>query len=316
MNKSDPSLANSDISQRFALDTQGFSQLKAAISKSPVEGAKVAARQFDATFMQMMLKSMRDATPSDGVLDSDNGKMYTSMLDQQLSQQLSSKGIGLANAMIGQLLRNAGTSSGAGAGSAGIPAGAAADAGGADSGMAGALAYAKSLRGRPLDPNGVNVPRLRGNSNSAHANDFVDKLAAPAQAASAATGIPARFIVGQAALESGWGRHEIKNRDGSSTHNVFGIKAGKDWTGPTVEATTTEYKHGVARKVSAKFRSYGSYQDAMVDYAKLLKNNPRYQPVIQAAADPAGFANGMQRAGYATDPHYARKLITIMNQMV
>jgi flagellar protein FlgJ len=274
----------------------------------------VAARQFDATFMQMMLKSMRDATPSDGVLDSDNGKMYTSMLDQQLSQELSSKGVGLANAMIGQLLRNAGTASGA-AGSATAAGAVTGAVTGAGANTAGALAYAKSLRGRPLDPNGVNVPRLRGTSNSTHANDFVDKLAAPAQAASAATGIPARFIVGQAALESGWGRHEIKNYDGSSSHNVFGIKAGKDWTGPTVEATTTEYQHGVAHKVSAKFRSYGSYQDAMVDYAKLLKSNPRYQPVIQAAADPAGFANGMQRAGYATDPQYAKKLITIMNQM-
>ena len=110
---------------------------------------------------------------------------------------------------------------------------------------------------------------------------FVDKLAAPAQAASAATGIPARFIIGQAALESGWGKSEIKKADGSTSHNVFGIKATKDWTGKTVTTVTTEYVNGKPQRTVEKFRAYDSYEDAMTDYASLLKSNPRYAPGAQ-----------------------------------
>ncbi len=97
---------------------------------------------------------------------------------------------------------------------------------------------------------------------------------------------------------------------------MFGIKAGKNWTGRTVTAMTTEYVDGVAQKVRAKFRAYDSYDDAMVDYANLLRNNPRYADTMASTHDAAGFASGLQRAGYATDPGYAKKLVKIMNQMV
>ena len=119
-------------------------------------------------------------------------------------------------------------------------------------------------------------------------NAFVDRLAVPAQAASAATGIPARFIIGQAALESGWGKREIKNADGSTSHNIFGIKATKDWTGKTVDAVTTEYVNGQPQKVVEKFRAYDSYEDALTDYASVLKNNPRYAPVDPGVARRRG----------------------------
>jgi flagellar protein FlgJ len=138
----------------------------------------------------------------------------------------------------------------------------------------------------------------------------------PAQAASAATGIPARFIIGQAALESGWGKREIKNANGSTSHNIFGIKASSNWTGKTVDSVTTEYVNGRPQKVVEKFRAYDSYEEALTDYASVIKNNPRYAPVIQASRDVAGFAHGMQKAGYATDPQYAKKLISIMRQIV
>jgi len=160
------------------------------------------------------------------------------------------------------------------------------------------------------------TPPLHGKGNSSKVDAFVDKMAAPAQAAAAATGIPARFIIGQAALESGWGKGEIRNANGSPSHNVFGIKATQDWTGKTVSTVTTEYVNGRPRKVVEKFRAYDSYQDAMTDYANMLRNNPRYASVVNNAHDAASFAHGMQRAGYATDPHYAKKLISIMQQMV
>ncbi|CAB3771796.1 flagellar assembly peptidoglycan hydrolase FlgJ [Paraburkholderia solisilvae] len=316
MNADSPKPAT-DLDQRFALDVQGFDALRAQTKASPQAGLKVAARQFDAVFTQMMLKSMRDATPQDSPLDSREGEQFMSMLDEQLSQQMASKGIGVANMMIKQLARQAN-----------IPLDGS-DAGGA--GGASPLTTLNSLARMYANPaangalasgggysaNSALTPPLRGNGQSPKVDAFVNKLAAPAQAASAATGIPARFIVGQAALESGWGKSEIRKPDGSTSHNVFGIKATKDWTGDTVSTVTTEYVDGQPQRKVEKFRSYASYDEAMKDYASMLTSNPRYAAVLNAShgKNAAGFAAGMQRAGYATDPHYARKLMSIMQQM-
>ncbi|SAK42921.1 flagellar rod assembly protein/muramidase FlgJ [Caballeronia hypogeia] len=327
----------SNLSNRFALDTQGFDALRAQAGANPQQGLKEAAKQFDAVFTQMMLKSMRDATPSDSPFESNDTKSFTAMLDQQLSQQMSSKGIGVADMMLKQLMRNSGaqTGSNAAGGSGAMNAmqalGGMSGGGGDIDGNAGNLAamnamakaYAAAqanksqatLAGRGYSAADSLEPPARGNGSD-KVNAFVDKLAVPAQAASAATGIPARFIIGQAALESGWGKREIKNANGTSSHNIFGVKATKDWTGKTVNSVTTEYVNGQPQKVVEKFRAYDSYEDALTDYASVIKNNPRYAPVIQASRDVAGFAHGMQKAGYATDPQYAKKLISIMRQIV
>ncbi len=332
--------SGTDISQRFALDVQGFDALRAQAGADPQKALKSTARQFDAVFMQMMLKSMREATPQDGILDSNDSKQYTAMLDQQLAQQLSSKGVGVANQLITQLSRNIGGGGAAGAGSAGGVAGmiagggsiggmlggAGAGAGASDAGNAAmmsalARAYANAqangslASGKGYTAQSALTPPLHGKGESSKVDAFVEKMAAPAQAASAATGIPARFIVGQAALETGWGKAEIKNADGTPSHNVFGIKATSDWTGKTVSTVTTEYTNGKPRRVVEKFRAYGSYTEAMTDYANLLRDNPRYASVLSTSHDAASFAHGMQRAGYATDPHYAKKLISIMQKM-
>jgi flagellar protein FlgJ len=134
-----------------------------------------------------------------------------------------------------------------------------------------------------------------------------------AKAAEAATGIPANNILGQAALESGWGKHEIKMKDGSSSHNLFGIKATSNWTGKVAEVTTTEYIGGVARKVTAKFRAYDSYEEAFKDHAKLLSQSPRYSATVAKADTAHEYARGLQKAGYATDPAYADKLTRVIN---
>jgi flagellar protein FlgJ len=326
MNPNAPN-SGTDITQHFALDVQGFDSLRAQAAASPQQSLKTVAKQFDAVFMQMMLKSMRDATPQDGPLDSREGTQFTSMLDEQLAQQLSSRGVGVADALIKQLspmaggnraqgmadaMGAAGGLDGAGAGNAG------------DAAMVNALAHAyanKATNGALVSGKGYTgqsalTPPSHDNGDASPKVDaFVEKMAAPAQAASAATGIPARFIIGQAALESGWGKGEIKGANGAKSHNVFGIKATKDWTGKTVSTVTTEYVDGQPRKVVEKFRAYDSYADAMTDYANMLKSNPRYASVLSTSRDAASFAHGMQRAGYATDPHYAKKLISIMQQM-
>ncbi|WP_296663007.1 flagellar assembly peptidoglycan hydrolase FlgJ [Paraburkholderia sp.] len=328
---------NLDITNRFALDVHGFDAMRAAANAAPQQGVKMAAKQFDAVFTQMMLKSMREATPDDGPLDSRDGNTFMSMLDQQLAQQMSNKGIGVANAMLKQLTRSMGGAAlGAdgGEGAGGVAnalsglAGSGAGAGLGASGSAGNLAMLNALgraygnaaangalaNGRGYGGNSALMPAVHGNGD-ASADAFVDKLANAAQQASASTGIPARFIIGQAALESGWGKREIKKADGSASHNVFGIKASKDWTGKTVSTVTTEYVNGEPHRVVAKFRAYDSYEDAMADYATLLKSNPRYASVINHSHSAESFAQGMQRAGYATDPHYAQKLLSVMQQM-
>ncbi|MDQ6685392.1 MAG: flagellar assembly peptidoglycan hydrolase FlgJ, partial [Pseudomonadota bacterium] len=150
--------------------------------------------------------------------------------------------------------------------------------------------------------------------------DFVDTQASAARAAEAQSGIPAAFMVAQAAHESGWGRHEIRNADGSTSHNLFGIKAGAGWNGPVAEIRTTEYINGEAQKVTAKFRAYASYDEAFRDYARMLSESPRYAAVAAKAAQGGAtqasaqqFARGLQNAGYATDPAYASKLTSVIN---
>ncbi|MEQ1668328.1 MAG: flagellar assembly peptidoglycan hydrolase FlgJ, partial [Sulfuriferula sp.] len=157
------------------------------------------------------------------------------------------------------------------------------------------------------------APKSSNNQQPAHVQAFQSRLQAHADEASRSTGIPAKFMLGQAALESGWGRKEIMQANGTTSHNLFGIKASAGWHGKTVDAVTTEYVDGVAQRRIEKFRAYDNYADSFRDYANLLKSNPRYQAVIANSQDAVGFAQGLQRAGYATDPNYAAKLKQIIN---
>jgi flagellar protein FlgJ len=291
-------ISSNDITSRLVLDTQSAGALRAQAQQDPQRALKAAARQFEALFMNMMLKSMRDATPQDGMFDNDQTRLYTSLLDQQLAQSVSSRGVGLADIMIKQLSRV----TGAGAQLTPPPAAVAAPSRGA-------------AEPRPLSPADIApAPQLdsSGVRPSAAIRDFMSRHWASARAASDATGIPARFLLAHAALESGWGRREIHSADGSSSFNLFGIKASRNWTGQVAEAATTEYSGGTAYKTTGRFRAYGSYAESFQDYARLLLNNPRYSQVL-AQQDAAGFAHGLQQAGYATDPKYADKLMRILN---
>jgi flagellar protein FlgJ len=264
----------------LAIDSQSLNKLRLQAKQSPDQALKAAAQQFETVFLNMMLKSMRDATPQDGVFDSEQTKMFTGMLDQQLAQSMAStRSVGLADVMVKQLSRN-------------LPASAPAASNAKPSQATSAIAVPSAYK--------ADVQQ-----------SFVDKFNAPAQAASRNTGIPAHLILGQAALESGWGKREIKMSDGSDSHNLFGVKAGKDWNGKVAEVTTTEYHNGVASKQVEKFRAYGSYTEAFQDYASLLSDNPRYAGVL-GQADAKVFAQGMQQAGYATDPQYADKLASVV----
>lgn len=298
------------LDQRLSLDVQGVDALRRTVRASPAEGMKQASKQFEVMFMQMVLKSMREATPSDGLFSSQQEKTYTSMLDQQLAQNLSGRGVGLAQAMFAQLSRTMGGDA------ATSPLGAPATPSPAPASPPPEATL--SLR-RPPDLSFYEAATAQATFSrsalpQAHVEQFVSRLLPAAQRASQESGVPAQLIMAQAALESGWGRREIRTEDGNPSFNLFGIKADKRWKGPVAETVTTEYVNGVAQKARAAFRVYGSYDEAFSDYAQFLVTNPRYANVL-ATQDPAEAAHGLQRAGYASDPQYGGKLVRIMKQM-
>jgi peptidoglycan hydrolase FlgJ len=302
-----------DLSGKFALDTNSLGDLKQSAKAGSPDALKGAATQFESMFINMMMKSMRDATPQDGMLDSQETKTFTTMLDQQMSQKLAKRGIGLADVLVRQLTTQ---QSGAAlakemqSGAPGIGPNAGAGQGAArlkldpDSMSTDGAAAASGLTGSARSTSGAGKP--------AHVRAFQDKLADAAEEAERTTGVPAKFMLGQAALETGWGKRVIRNRDGSSSNNLFGIKAGPSWKGKVATAVTTEYVNGQPHTRVEKFRSYASHAEAFKDYAKMLSNNPRYEKVLAHGGDASTFAHGLQRAGYATDPQYAAKLSRII----
>ncbi|MBW9332404.1 flagellar assembly peptidoglycan hydrolase FlgJ [Herbaspirillum sp. RU 5E] len=318
LNKINPS----NPTESLAVDANGLNGLREAAKQNSPESIKGAAKQFEALFLNMVMKSMRDATPQNGPFDNEQTKMFTSMLDQQLSQSLAQRGVGLADVLTRQLsaslpkkLPDAQDLEGNPTpGEEGLPMGIPLVKDMSDADRAKFIqSFASQQAAEGTDQDGRNKQR-RNSNKPAHVEAFQNRLQADAEMASKITGIPAKFMLAQAALETGWGKKEIVTRDGRSAHNLFGIKATGNWTGKVVEATTIEYINGKPQKRVEKFRAYDSYADAFKDYANLLRSNPRYEKVLASAQDAHGFAYGLQRAGYATDPHYAEKLSRIIRQ--
>lgn len=289
-------------------DQRGLTEIKRLSKTNDPQALKSAARQFEAMFLTMVLKSMRDATPQEGIMDSDQTRMYESLLDQQLAQSMATRGngTGLA-AMIEKQLSQARTFD--------------------PVQMEGGVPLNPVIKGVPLNPetsapsltpptNGLpslSVPSDGGTDGAAaSARDFISRMWPHAQEASRVTGIPAQFLIAHAALETGWGRSEPRHGDGRGSFNLFGIKAGKGWGGGVVEAGTVEYVNGAPQRQLEKFRAYGSYSESFQDYARLLTNNSRYSQVL-GTRDAGSFARGLQSAGYATDPAYAAKLERVIN---
>ena len=300
------------------VDARALEALKRDAGRDPRAAIGKAAQQFEALFMQMVLKSMREATPKSGLLDSAAGELYTGMLDQQLAGKVAAGGTGLADMIVRQLtrhLRPAAAAAGEGqeATARREPSAAISRAWRAAArGAAGAGAAA--IDAKPAA--GEVTPRPAAEGRAAPTGrDFVAAMWEHAASAERATGVPAKFILGQAALESGWGRREIRHADGSPSHNLFGIKAGANWKGRTVETVTTEFENGVPRKVVERFRAYDSYAEAFADWARLISTQPRYAGVLAESRGGSahGFATAMQRAGYATDPAYGAKLTQVIN---
>lgn len=299
--------ASAGIADRLAVDTQGLQALKSRAAANDPEALRTAARQFEALLLQTLLKQMRETSwraADDPFAPSESLKLYRELLDQQWVQRMvQGRGLGFAEKMAEQMLRGQGPGEAAmtappHAGGRFTPhrdVGTLVDAGDAER----VKQTSQTAAGpRAADP-GAADPGMRKAR-------FIQTMRPHAEAAARTTGLPADFILAHAALESGWGTREIRAQDGRPSHNLFGIKAGSGWTGPSVEIQTTEYRQGLAVKLSDRFRAYTDYAEAFSDYANLLIN--RYGNALRAGADADVYAQALAAGGYATDPAYAGKL--------
>ncbi len=298
-------------------DYKALAQLKKGAREQSPEAIKKVAQQFEALFVQMMLKSMRDTVPENELFGSEAEKTYQDMYDKQLTKQISTgRGIGLAETIERQL--------------GGVP-----DNNLSDESL-GQYFSAPNITNK-VSKVSVNKPfeivetqaaekiaspvkvvldkkpeTLEGDTKEklewSTAEKFIKDIRPHAERVAKKLGINPDILVAQSVLETGWGKYTPKKSDGSNSFNMFGIKADQRWSGDTVEITTREVRHGAVQQEKAAFRSYESVSQAFDDYADFIMDSPRYQKALKAGADGKSYADELQKAGYATDPNYAKKI--------
>lgn len=293
-------------------DPHGLAGLRREARQNSPGAIREAAKQFEAVFVQMMLKSMRAATSSDGggIMDSDQSLLYRDMYDQQIALSMAQQGkLGLADTIARQL-------GGEGAGTPSRP---------VSPEMVGdplaTLRQVQRIRSsvampadapaaKPApprsapDPHPVSEAPFEPSSPAA----FVRRMWPHAQEAARRLGVAPEVLIGQAAHETAWGKSVPRFSDGRSSHNLFGIKASRGWEGERVVNSTLEFVNGVPVRIRDGFRAYPSYADSFNDYVRFLQVNPRYSEALGLVKDGPAYLRALQRAGYATDPSYARKI--------
>jgi len=322
------------------MNMQQFSDLKLEASRDSAQASKAVAQQFEGLFIQMMLKGMRSAAVMDKSQHSSYMDFYTEMYDKQISLMMSQQGgIGIADVLQQQMARYLPKGQ--------EPAGIATDTGNElpvyslpesraiersyqlpvaamnyvasnPEVKTSQLKQAMSLDEAVTADADVKIPALLSQAIEPlyvwqQADSFVEDLWPHAEKAASQLGISAQVLVAQSALETGWGKHLMKNSDGSVAFNLFGIKAGSSWTGQSVTHKTLEFREGSMQRESASFRSYESVADALEDYVAFVKSGPRYAQALEHGGNDNHYVNGLQKAGYATDPAYADKITNIMN---
>jgi flagellar protein FlgJ len=323
-------------------DFQSLSKLKLDAHEQTPEAIQQVAKQFESVFLSMMLKSMRQASLSEGLLDSQQSDFYRDMYDQQIALNMAGKpGFGLADFIVKQLSPKTRSGEKKDIGDY---------IGDADVSSTVSLALpqnnppSNSSAANPLDASGLrslerNLARLESRRQamsvqwqdqddewqtqklavdpvSSSKQDFMNQLRPHAQQAARALGVDANLLLAQAALETGWGQAVIKNGQGESSFNLFNIKADKSWQGKQAKTVTLEFDGGVAKKEMAGFRSYDSFKASFDDYVNFIKSNPRYSDALKKAGNPVQYIQELQQAGYATDPKYAEKILNIYNGQV
>lgn len=286
-----------------ATDISRFTALRAEARRDAEASFGKVAEEFEALFIQMMLKAARDASPEGGLFDSRELKLYQEMMDSQVSLEMAEQGgLGFAALLQEQLL---------GGESDGAP-------------RELMLPPRRTIVAQPVpatsQSNVEPVTRTSGLTPPSGASKtiagFIASVTPLAADAAEQLGLEPEVLVAQAALETGWGKHTIAKADGTNSHNYFGIKASDDWRGDVVAVRTHEFINGRALKVNADFRAYPDAGAAFDDYVHFLNSHPRYARTLQHGGDPHRFAAGLAAAGYATDPRYAEKILAVRDQII
>lgn len=315
-------------------DFQALSALRSEAQNAPMEALDDVASQFESLFVQMMLKSMRDATIEGGLFDSNQLELYQQMFDQQISLDISQNGgVGLAETLSSQLGGQKSTDSGQQAGlqSADLQQTTADEAKPVEPLVAlnrhvgeikrqvlelYAAANDSASHGDNVTPIvDVNAEMNREKTQwlPASPEEFIRNIWNHAVDAAKELGLDPAVLVAQSALETGWGKKVIQADQGSS-FNLFGIKADGRWDGEAATVNTVEFRDGLAVMEKASFRAYDSLASAFNDYVDFLKGNPRYQQALDKVTNNEDFLAELQGAGYATDPEYAEKILGILGK--
>jgi len=273
-------------------DFQGLSQLRQKAGADAPDALQEVGKHFEALFIQMMLQSMREASPGDPLFGGKEEELYRDLFDKQLSMTMASHGnLGLADIIVRQLQGNSKLQDSADKSTSQVP-----------------LQITPTASQFKSQPNDVQ------NKNSySSPSTFVKSILPYARKAAEQLNVDPQVLIAQAALETGWGRGISHHSNGRSSNNLFGIKAGGDWKNETVSVQTLEFRDGVAVKERATFRSYDSLASSFQDYVQFLQNNPRYREALVHAGDPQLFSQALQESGYATDPQYAVKIHNILS---
>ncbi|MCQ8102552.1 flagellar assembly peptidoglycan hydrolase FlgJ [Methylomonas sp. SURF-2] len=333
-------MLNTDSASVYT-DFNGLAKLKQGAREQTPEAIKEVAKQFESVFLTMVLKSMRQAKLADGAMDSKQSEFYRDMFDQQMALELSGKpGIGMADLIARQLspkqkdqdqegmkagdYLNRAMGVSAKAMNPNSPAPKVVDGSATAQAMedSGLNRLQESLARLEQSQQALEEQwqSLRGQTSggevAVNKQIFMSQLLPHAREAANELGVDANVLLAQAALETGWGKSVIKNSQGDSSFNLFNIKADKSWQGRQARVSTLEYDGAVARREMAGFRSYDSYKQSFDDYVNFIKSNPRYGEALKKAGNPAQYVRELQKAGYATDPRYAEKIMSIYNSQI
>lgn len=276
--------------------------------KNSDEALKKVAQQFESLFVHELLKNMRSANAvfeEDSLFNSSESNFFRDMYDQQLSVSMAEKGIGLADSLYRQMSSQYG------------------EKGQEPSAASGAVptdGLRKVLRdpySEHLSPTNKQLEaKAQVNAAFDSAKDFIEAVLPKAKKAAKALGVNPLILAAQAALETGWGKYMVNDDEGTSSHNLFNIKADTRWDGPKMAISTTEFYDGKPIKENANFRAYQGFDDSFNDFVDFLQSQPRYQPALAVASDPEQFIHQLHKAGYATDPNYSAKVLSVYHQLV
>ncbi|MBL4606447.1 MAG: flagellar assembly peptidoglycan hydrolase FlgJ [Pseudomonadales bacterium] len=337
-------------------DLNGLAKLKSAAKDNDPDAIEAVAAQFEALFMHLMLKSMREANAvfaEGNYMNSSSVDTYQQMLDQQLSVTLSEgKGMGLKDILVKQLTNNMSSAApidtkaqnnkqsdfnlykNSNKDAENKNSVAAENLKSADNrvradvlnkDVASDLALTKPFSDNTDNVKFSNKPveiektkfskMLTASDISKNPHSFMQNLLPLAEEAADEMGVDPKILIAQAALETGWGKHLINKPNGSSSFNLFNIKAGPHWQGETVTKDVVEYRGGISMQQQSQFRAYNSFDESFKDYVNFIKENPRYSQALEQSHSPEKYVQELHRAGYATDPAYSKKVTHVYHRM-